>query len=135
MTHTPSEFLEDVLADAAPAPPRTRAGRILQSLDRAVSVTAEAVCAALLVAEVVLLGASTTARYVFGNPLPWSDELAELLFIWLAVLGAVVALRRGEHMRLTFFVRGMAPHRRSWLDALAMMLIAAVLLALVMPAY
>ncbi len=135
MTHAPTEFAGDVLAEAAPAPPSTRAGRLLRWLDRAVAATTEATCAALLVAEVVLLGASTTARYVFGNPLPWSDELASLLFIWLAVLGAVVALRRGEHMRLTFFVRGMSPHRRSWLDAVAMMLIAAVLLALVMPAY
>ncbi len=29
----------------------------------------------------------------------WSDELASILFLWLSMLGAVIALRRGEHMR------------------------------------
>jgi tripartite ATP-independent transporter DctM subunit len=41
---------------------------------------------------------------VFHAPLTWSDELASLLFLWLAILGAVVALRRGEHMRMTAFI-------------------------------
>jgi tripartite ATP-independent transporter DctM subunit len=58
-----------------------------------------------------------------------------LIFIWLAVLGAVVALRRHEHMRLTAFIRGMNPRSRAWLDAMAMMLVAAVLLAMVVPAW
>jgi tripartite ATP-independent transporter DctM subunit len=83
----------------------------------------------------VVLGSRTTARYLFAHPLPWSDEMASLLFIWLAVLGAVIALRRGEHMRLTAFVRNMSAQRRAWLDAMAMMLVSAVLLALIMPAY
>ncbi len=34
----------------------------------------------------------------------WSDELASILFLWLAMLGSVVAVQRGEHMRLTFVV-------------------------------
>ena len=104
-------------------------------LDRAFTVLTEALAAALVLVEAVLLGASTIARYVFNQPFAWADELASLLFLWLAVLGASVALRRGEHMRLTAFVRDLTPEIRSWLDALAMMLTAAVLAALVLPAY
>ena len=107
----------------------------LRAADRAIFSTVEAIAACLVVAEVVLLGGGTTARYVFDSPFPWSDELGSLLFIWLASLGAVVALRRGEHMRLTAFVRGMDPERRAWLDAVALMLICAVLLALISPCY
>ena len=40
----------------------------------------------------------------FHAPLVWSDELASILFLWLAMLGAVVAFRRGEHMRMTALV-------------------------------
>ena len=126
MTEHPSGF-------ALPAQPPP-AG-LLGVLDRGVSRTVEALAAALVVGEVLLLGFTTTARYAFGHPFPWSDEAASLLFIWLAVLGAVVALRRGEHMRLTAFVRGMAPRRRAWLDAVAMMLVAAVLLSMLLPAW
>jgi tripartite ATP-independent transporter DctM subunit len=117
---------------AAPAAPSRG---IFATCDRLLTNVVEAVAAVLVVAELMLLGVSTTARYVFSAPFPWSDELASLLFIWLAVLGAVVALRRGEHMRLTAFVRDLRPDRRAWLDAVGMSLVCAVLLALLMPAY
>ena len=58
----------------------------------------------LVVAEIVVLFAGVVARYVFHPPLVWSDELASILFLWLAMLGAVIALRRGEHMRMTALV-------------------------------
>jgi TRAP-type C4-dicarboxylate transport system permease small subunit len=54
-----------------------------------------------VVAEIAILFAGVVSRYVFHQPLLWSDELASILFLWLAMLGAVVALRRGEHMRMT----------------------------------
>lgn len=121
--------------ETAPATTAPAATGVLGALDRGFSHLTEAAAAALVVVEAVLLCSGTIARYVFGNPFPWADELAELLFLWLAVLGAVVALRRGGHMRLTAFVRDMDPKRRAWLDALAMMTVAAVLLAMIMPAY
>ncbi|MFB9123135.1 TRAP transporter small permease [Paraburkholderia dipogonis] len=48
-----------------------------------------------------MLLAGVTSRYILHAPLVWSDELASMLFLWLAMLGAVIALRRGEHMRMT----------------------------------
>ena len=127
--------MRDVLPDPETPHPAIRRGGVIRTLDRGVTLVTEAAAAALVLGEVLLLGVTTTARYAFGHPFPWSDEAATLLFIWLAVLGAVVALRRGEHMRLTAFVRGMRPERRAWLDALAMMLVAAVLLSLVAPSF
>jgi len=50
-----------------------------------------------------------SSRYVFNKPLMWTDELANFLFLWLAMLGTVAALRRGEHMRLTTFVNSIRP--------------------------
>ncbi len=57
--------------------------------------------ALLVVAEVVVLLAGVVSRYVFHSPIVWSDELASILFLWLAMLGSVVAYRRAEHMRMT----------------------------------
>jgi tripartite ATP-independent transporter DctM subunit len=114
---------------ATPAP----ASGPFARFDRGLGYVVEAAAAAIVVAELVLLGAATTARYVFNSPFTWSDELATVLFIWLAVLGAVVALRRGEHMRLTAFVRNLSPAWRARVDALALMLVCTVLVALIMP--
>jgi len=115
---------------ASAAAPAERGIPGLRSFDTALTKITEAAAAALVVAEVVILGGSTVARYVFSNPFAWSDELASLVFLWLAMLGSIVALRRGEHMRLTAFVRNLSEERRAWLDALGMALVIALLLTL-----
>src|SRR5438552_3095993 len=121
MRNALSEFAGEVFVEEAGVVPASRAGRLVRSMDLAVSKVTEMAAAALLVAEVALLGSSTTARYVFAHPLPWSDELASLLFIWLAVLGAVIALRRGEHMRLPALVRIIPSPLRAWPDYVDML--------------
>ena len=80
-------------------------------LGRAVALVA----AAILVFEVGLLFCGVVARYVFHRPLIWADELASTLFVWLSVLGAVIAMQRSAHMRLTAFISRAArpPARRS----------------------
>jgi TRAP-type mannitol/chloroaromatic compound transport system permease small subunit len=62
------------------------------------------VAGALVAAEVVILFAGVVARYVLHSPLVWSDELAATLFLWLAMLGAVMAVRHNAHMRMTAIV-------------------------------
>ena len=59
------------------------------------------------------------ARYGLRSPLIWSDELASILFLWLAMLGAAVAFRRSEHMRMTAIVGSARPATRAWLDLVA----------------
>ena len=82
------------------------------------NVTGAAV-AVLVVAEILVLFAGVLARYVFHAPLIWSDELASILFLWLAMLGAVIAFERGEHMRMSAFVGGLSQPFRGFFDALA----------------
>ena len=69
----------------------------------------EASTAALVVAEIVILFVGILARYVFHRPLVWSDELASILFLWLAVLGSALAFRRGENLRMTTLVNKLSP--------------------------
>jgi tripartite ATP-independent transporter DctM subunit len=82
----------------------------------------------------VVLFAGVVARYVYRRPLTWSDELASILFLWLAMLGAVIALRRGEHMRLTTFLGRAGPQWRSRLEALGAVIVAVFLLLILAPA-
>jgi tripartite ATP-independent transporter DctM subunit len=89
--------------------------------------------AALVVAEIAVLLAGVTARYVFHEPLIWSDELASILFLWLSMLGAVVAFQRGEHMRMTALVGMVSPPVRALLDVVAITAPLAFLLLIVYP--
>jgi tripartite ATP-independent transporter DctM subunit len=120
----------DITADASVPSSGTFA-----RFDRLLSRVVEGAAAAIVVAELILLGAATMARYVFNAPLIWSDELATVLFVWLSVLGSAVALRRGEHMRLTAFVRNLSPAWRERVDALGLMLVCTILVALIMPSW
>ncbi len=91
--------------------------------------------ACLVVAEIVILFAGVVSRYVLQQPLIWSDELASILFLWLAMLGAAVAFRRSEHMRMTAIVSSAKPALRAYLDVVATCAALAFLLLIVRPAY
>jgi TRAP-type C4-dicarboxylate transport system permease small subunit len=43
-------------------------------------------------------------RFVIGNPSSWTEELATFLLIWVSLLGAAVALGRGAHLGIDYFV-------------------------------
>ncbi len=72
------------------------AASVTLQLGRVVDIAA----AALVGVEIIILFVGVVARFGFDAPLIWSDELASILFLWLAMLGAVVAYRRLEHMRM-----------------------------------
>jgi tripartite ATP-independent transporter DctM subunit len=105
------------------------------ALDRKIGAFVEAAAAFLVFAEILVLLTGVIARYVFHAPIVWTDELAAILFLWLSMLGAVVALRRGEHMRMTALVAKASPPLRACLDALAIAAALALLLLIVYPAY
>jgi len=85
-----------------------------------------------VVAIGLLIGVAS--RYLFGMPLVWMDEAISLGFIWLSMTGSILAMQRGEHLRLALFVEMMPPRVRPLVQALALAAIAAVLLALIGPA-
>jgi tripartite ATP-independent transporter DctM subunit len=91
--------------------------------------------AILVVAEIVILFAGVVARYGLRQPLIWSDELASSLFLWLAMLGAAVAFRRSEHMRMTAVVASRSAPTRAYLDMVATSAALAFLLVIAWPAY
>ncbi|WGS17340.1 MULTISPECIES: TRAP transporter large permease subunit [unclassified Bradyrhizobium] len=127
------EMTPAVAGEAASQSPRRRS--VLGSIDAALGLLVEIPAAILVVAEVVLLFAGVIARYVLHAPLIWSDELASILFLWLAMLGSAVALRRGEHMRMTVMVANAKPALRAYLDVVATCAALAFLILIVRPAY
>src|SRR3954471_13062942 len=88
------------------------AARIQRLLGHCLSVPV----ALLVAAEIAVLLAGVIGRYVFHTPLIWSDELASILFLWLAMLGSAVAFEKGEHMRMTAVVGKLSPTTRAFVD-------------------
>src|SRR5260370_10858421 len=88
-----AELTQAAEGEAMPPRPRSFAASIEASLGMLVEIPA----ALLVVAEIVILFAGVVARYGLHRPLIWSDELASILFRWLAMLGAAA---RVAHARL-----------------------------------
>ncbi|MDQ0586440.1 TRAP transporter large permease [Variovorax paradoxus] len=107
----------------------------LSAIERRLGTLVDIAAGGLVLADVAVLLAGVLARFVFHSPLVWSDELASILFIWLAMLGAVVALRRGEHMRMTALVSMQPPSRRPLFEALALCAALAFLAMVAWPAW
>jgi len=107
----------------------------LEKLNKALATLIEVPAALLVLAEVIVLLMGVTSRYVLHQPLVWSDELASILFLWLAMLGSIVAFQRGEHMRMTAIVGKLDPRRRAFLDLIAIAAAIAFLTFVVHPAY
>jgi tripartite ATP-independent transporter DctM subunit len=118
--------------EVASGAPRRRSIAVL--LDVYLGMLVEIPAALLVVAEIVILFAGVVARYGLHRPLIWSDELASILFLWLAMLGAAVAFRRAEHMRMTAVVASARPATRAYLDVVATCAALAFLLLIVWPA-
>ncbi len=94
----------------------------------------EGVGAVIVVAETCILFAGVVSRYVFNSPLIWTDELGNFLFLWLAMLGTVVALRGDGHMRLTTLVNWVRPDLGRWFNSVGALVVVAFVLLILMPA-
>jgi len=125
---------EDLGRMLPPAAGRSGPNAWVLALDHRLGGAIEAIAAALIVAEIVILFMGVVSRYFLQTPLVWSDEVASLLFLWLVSLGAVVAFRRGEHMRMTALVAKASPSVRAFLDTVAITAALAFLLLNLWPA-
>ena len=65
---------------------------------------ADLVLVVLCGAMVVIVLAAVFCRYVLNHSLVWSDEVVRYLFVWFTLLGAAIALRDREHIRVEYFV-------------------------------
>jgi len=110
---------------------QVKPSNLLERIESNLGAVAGALAAAIIVIESVLLGVGVFARYILHRPVFWSDELALILFAWLSMLGAVVALRRGAHMRLAFVVERAPAVWRERIGAFVWTTLACVLLVLV----
>jgi tripartite ATP-independent transporter DctM subunit len=107
---------------------------VLVRIDAILGRAVEIPVALLTAVEIAILFAGVVARYGFRRPFTWSDELASILFLWLAMLGTVVAFRRMEHMRMAMLVARAGPRLRAFLEALAVATTIAFLVLILWPA-
>ena len=62
------------------------------------------ICKLLLIGDIIITAWAVTGRYVpFITDPHWSEEIVLTLMVYMAVLSATLAIRRGAHIRMTAF--------------------------------
>lgn len=72
-----------------------------------------AIAKALLIGITLLVFLAAVSR-TLGSPVEWSDDMAQLLFVWLCVLGANRAMRFKTHMAMDYAIKAL-PRTPRWL--------------------
>jgi len=56
-------------------------------------------------------------RWILNNPLTWSEESIQLIYIWVCYLGWCLAERKDAHIRITAVMNALPPKGQKWLQA------------------
>ena len=110
--------------------PRVATAGWLGRADALLAAVVEHAAAALLLVEIIVLASGVVARYGLHHPFVWTDEVDSTLFLWLGIFGAVIALRRAQHMRMTTLVALLPERVQVVLSGLSLAVILAFLVAL-----
>lgn len=88
-----------------------------------------AICFLLLAGITGLVFVAAIMRF-FGHPLTWSIDMAQLLFIWLCMLGATRAMREKSHLGMEILAGRLGYERQFWVEMVCSVIILAFLAAL-----
>lgn len=56
-------------------------------------------------------------RWILNDPLTWSEEAIQLIYIWVCYLGWCLAERKDAHIRITAVMNALPQNAQKWLQA------------------
>ena len=76
----------------------------MERISNIVNRFSEIVLCSIISIMAVVVFAEVIFRYALLLPLFWTEEFSRYCLVWSSLLGAGVALKRGEHIAVTFFL-------------------------------
>ncbi|QCP84294.1 TRAP transporter small permease [Cereibacter sphaeroides] len=58
---------------------------------------------------VVMTAAAVVARYIFGMPIAWTEEVSGLLMIWIVMVGAIACEANRQHLTIDLIEAVLSP--------------------------
>ncbi len=83
---------------------KQRIARILYEISGHINRLTEIMVVVLIVLMTLDVGVGVFFRYVIGNPLSWTEELARYLMIWAGLLAVAVCVARREHIGFSLII-------------------------------
>ena len=76
----------------------------------------ELACGGILLVAVVILVAVASVARAMGSPIIWSVEMAQLIFAWLCMLAADIAMQQDRHFGLEIIQDSLSTRASAWLE-------------------
>jgi TRAP-type transport system small permease protein len=90
---------------------------------RWLKIGADAIGAGLFAAMLLVFLVQITARFVFNRPLPWTDELAVVLYVWVILWAAAFMVPWREHVAFDLVYHALGPRTRRGMQIAGALLI------------
>ena len=100
-------------------------------MKRVLAYSVEWVSAVLVVALAVVVFIQVFNRFVLKAPLAWSEDLAMLLFQWVAFLGAAIGVKRMRHFGIELVVNALPERIRHRVELVVPAIMAIVAVTLI----
>ncbi len=111
--------------DTSAASPRTSPIALsLANCARAMSFLEQFFAAFALMVIVSTMGAQVFARYFFGAPFSWSEEVARLALIWMTFLAAAFVMAEGRHITVDVISARLSLRGQLWMECLSHCIVA-----------
>jgi TRAP-type C4-dicarboxylate transport system permease small subunit len=101
--------------------------KVSDFLNRASEIALTVVLAAMAIAVFL----QVLFRYALHLPLFWTEEFARYCLVWASLLGAAVALKRGEHIAVTIFLENLPKGLAQILIVVARISVALILMVII----
>jgi TRAP-type C4-dicarboxylate transport system permease small subunit len=66
--------------------------------------------ALILAAMTIIVFLQVFFRYALNSPLPWPEEIARLMIVWLTFIGGYMALREKKHIGFNLLMKKLPNH-------------------------
>lgn len=130
MARATEQFLGDFLSQ--PASARMEPTTLFRRIDKGILAVNRALMIAALAVMAVIVLANVLTRYLTNYSIPWSEELARYLMIWLTFLGIGPVFRLGGHVAIDTLQDSL---RASMARAVRLLIVAAVAVFCAVVAY
>lgn len=93
--------------------------------DRFIQQLEKGIIGVAFVIMVIVTFAQVLARFVFNNPISWSEEVARFLFVWITLVGAAHAVSFAKHFAVDFLFARLSPATQKWVNKLILLCVLA----------
>ncbi len=109
--------------------------KILNKLELYVNISVRILIGFGLLAMVVLVAMQISTRFILpllgiSSGLPWTEEAARYLMVWVIFLGGAIAARHGMLIAVTALFEVLPPRASFWLHKVSLLVLAAVFAAM-----